>query len=290
MRVAAIALLALWVACPGMAETRQDSIVAMLGSAKQEERAAGVQAALAIAPAERGTDLQLALDREFIRYVREDAAARPVGTAGRARGAGGGSTVGAKGKETARGKTREPREEDAKADAAARYRASLLEAISASTNPDLVAPLIRVADAGGLATDALARFGDLAVPGLVAAVRAPLGDSQLVGVLTALRTMTERATPLAAGHRTAIVQLVSDILDRTIVLQGPMRAFDVALAVEIGVATLDPGLRKIAEAIANNAGEAQRRSGTQDGGWLLQQRARDALERHPQKVGGPPAP
>jgi hypothetical protein len=274
MRSVAAFLLLISVAAPATAQTSPEQIVSMLASARQEDRAAGVRAALAIPPEARGKALPLALDREFIRYVGAEVTARrpPATDAARGHSTPPKATRGAKGTSAA------PATD-------AGYLPSLLEAVSASTNPDIVPALIEVADSGSLATDALARFGDAAVPGLVADVKAPVRDSQLAGVLTALRTMTESSTALSPANHQAIVELVAAILDRKLLPKSPLRDFTAALAIEIGVAIGDPGLRKIAEAVATNATEAQHRAVSQDGVWLLQQRARDALARHPAKTG-----
>jgi hypothetical protein len=274
MRSVAAFLLLISVAAPAAAQTSPGQIVSMLASARQEDRAAGVRAAIAIPPEARGKDLQLALDREFIRYVREEVTARrPPATdvTARARNDRAKVTTLAKGA----GATPAPD---------AGYLQSLLDGVSASTNTDIVPALIEVADSGSLATNALARFGDAAVPGLVAAIKAPVSDSEVAGVLTALRTVTESAVALSPASQTAIVQMVTAILDRKVLPKSPLRDFDAALAIEIGVAIGDPGLRKIAEAVATNATEAQHRAVSQEGVWLLQQRARDALARHPAKT------
>lgn len=284
MRITASALLLVALAVPAAAQSdNQTVLIQALSSSSAKTRQEAVAAARTIPPVSRTQALQLALDQEFIRYVREtrDAPKPPSGTPQNLnptkRGRGG------RGEDLA---ANNPKAEDAAKVAAAEadYLLNLVDAIQLSTNPDLIPPLLKIIDTGSGATDALARFGDLAVPGLLAAARSKVPESQMIGVLIVIRTMGEHTIPLSAEHRKEVVGLLSEVLDGKLVIPPSSRAFDAATAVEAGVALGDPGLRKIAESIAADEGAARKYGGSAPGASvLLQQRARDALARHPGK-------
>ncbi len=310
MRAVAPALVFVAFAATAAAQD-QNVLIQALTSSSPKTRSEAVNAALDIPAARRAPALQLALDQEFIRYVRETRETRkPEGTpqnlnpekrGRRGRGVEPETPVTPKAEDAARTETQQTN-----------YLLSLIDAIQPSTNPDLIPALLKVIDSGEGVTDALARFGDQAVPGLLAAGRAGAQGASFTPVLITFRTMGEQGVKLSPEHRTDVVGFLTEVVEgpnrqkakgqqdkdrdkekererataggRSGGRGGPgiSRAFDAATALEAGVALGDSGLRKLAESIANDEKVAAKYGGPAPGASvLLQQKARDALLRYP---------
>jgi hypothetical protein len=282
---------------PAPGQTSPDSLIAKLTSEKFEDRAEAVQAALAMPEGARTPVLQQALETEFMRYVKETVATRKPEPGGRQ---GGRSESRGREPEKPKEKGKDKKGVDPKVLAEADYLADLIAAVSKSGNTNIVPSLIQVADMGQMVTDALARFGEVAVPQVVDAARGQVRDSVRTGLLMALRTVAESTAPVSATDRTGIVKLALDVLEpasrrpnqnqkaeqgerRAISMSPDSRGFNAALAVEIGVALGSPEVRKIAEAIVKDENEAIRRAGSDIAAGMLVQKAKDALEHHPEK-------
>lgn len=97
------------------------------------------------------------------------------------------------------------------------YYADLVQAVSGSRDPAVIPFLVQASGTGTDPTDALARFGDLAIPALLATVRGTTNDlRQRAGAMFALATMCQpqipnAVAPVSAGSRRQIVELASEL-------------------------------------------------------------------------------
>jgi hypothetical protein len=307
MRPAAPVLVFLALAATAAAQAvDQEVLIQALTSSSAKTKREAVNAALNIPAAKRAPALQLALDQEFIRYVRASERPKPEGTPKNLNP----EKRGRRGRGEEPETPATPKAEEAAMAAAEQtdYLLSLIDAIQPSTNADLIPSLLKVIDSGEGVTNALARFGDRAVPGLLTTARSSPRGTSFTEVLITFRTMGERGVQLSPARRAEVVSFLTEVIEgptkeKTKGQQdknedkqkerekekggrGGMalisRAFDAATALEAGVALGDPGLRKLAESIANDEKVAAKYGGSGPGGSvLLQQKARDALLRYP---------
>ncbi len=170
-----------------------------------------------------------------------------------------------------------PRSEDS-------YLADLIRAVSQSRDPAMIPTLLNVASSGAIATAGLARFGDLAVPGLIeSALSSRSGPwvSESSGAMFTLARMLEEPAPdpvrtLGEPNRMRIIDTARTLLRTKVTSQNQIPIVALALA------TKDVALRTEVEALATDASEWRRRGLTDEAQITQAQNSiRFALSRHP---------
>jgi hypothetical protein len=164
------------------------------------------------------------------------------------------------------------------------YYRSLVEAVGQWRDPRALRPLIS-AGGGMLATQAIVRFGEAAVPPLIEAARTG-HSSQRGGVLLTLGILLEGfavepydipPTPLSSAAREQILQLARGLL-RPATTPWP----DLPMVAGLALATRDEALREQVELLAREPGAVAQFTGLGDGNEIarLQNSIRNTLDRY----------
>jgi hypothetical protein len=139
------------------------------------------------------------------------------------------------------------------------YYVDLVEAISQSRDPSVIPLLVQTAGTGRDATDALARFGDLAVQPLLDTATGQVNDlSEVSGAIFALARMVggsipDAIQPLSPANRARILSTARTLLDEKLV------AGHVLSIVVLALSTGDASLRQTVVDLAIDASEWTRR-------------------------------
>src|SRR5262245_35727488 len=164
------------------------------------------------------------------------------------------------------------------------YLPDLITAVGQDPDPAVIPVLIKVASSGGIATAALARFGDLAVPPLAESAlssRSSPWVEQSTGAMLALARMleqppTDSGRALSDASRRRIVETARTVLHTKLTWVNQLAIVNLALA------THDAGLRSEVEALATDASEWRRRGVTDEATIRrVQGSIRSQLARHP---------
>lgn len=133
------------------------------------------------------------------------------------------------------------------------YRGTLVTAVAQSTDPKVIPALIGALGTGSIVIRGLAKFGEEAIPAVVAAARNGLPWVVDDGMDT-LRLMITSAKdrPLSSESMQTIVEVARSHL------YGRQSLAVIAVACELAVSTKDPGLRDRVSQLASDPREAQK--------------------------------
>jgi hypothetical protein len=236
LTITAITLIAVSAPRSGLAQsaTLVDQLVASLSGGDQRAREEAVSyIRKKIQPADRSAELEQALANELVR----------LNTLGRAR-----MELDRAGK---------PIPDSFPAD----HLREVIALVSESPRPLVLPALLGAIGTGGMVKDALVRFGDEAVPGVISVARAKVGlvttgspgdtpPPEVADAINVLRELLGKTTkPVSAQSRVAILAVARDRLT------GPQDVVVAMAACRLAVATRDQTLRARVSALAENRNE-----------------------------------
>jgi hypothetical protein len=119
------------------------------------------------------------------------------------------------------------------------YRLAVTQAVTESSNPNVIPVLVGALGSGIGVSRALAKFGDAAVAPVAAAARSPHPDrSTTIDAMRALQIVLEGGKPLSSTSRARILTVANERLT------GAQHFLHVPAAVDLAIATGDSGLRR----------------------------------------------